>query len=70
MAETNSEQPAAESAAVDEAPPGEAALQKLPSWGSGSAPSIPSVDNDDHVSLNAKIQHTYRNCLSDQRYTE
>lgn len=69
MTETNSEQPAAEPVAVDDAPPREAAQQEhvLPPWGSGGAPPIPSVDNDDdHVSFSARVLQSYGNSETDQ----
>jgi hypothetical protein len=54
MADTNIDQAPAQSTIGVEAPPAEDEAHVFPPWGTGSEPSIPTVDTeDDHVRLNA-----------------
>jgi hypothetical protein len=53
MAHTNSDEAPFHATIGVEAPPAEEDVHVFPPWGTGSEPSIPTVDTeDDHVRLN------------------
>jgi hypothetical protein len=75
MADTNSDQAPAQSTIGAVAPPAEDEVHVFPPWGTGSEPSIPTVDTEDNdVRLHARsLLHgdsTYRNPRAELSLTE